>query len=371
MRSRAFDQAASGTTDLFGALASALEARVLAADQAGPGPEHVRLLFDPASVELDRLREGLTIGTRSPRVAELTGPRAALAALRDEVPAAAVLLAVHDAAHRPRVRARILGVVNVTPDSFSDGGHLPTPERAVQHGLELVHRGADLLDVGGESTRPGAAPVSAEEELERVLPVVDALAQETDVPISIDTTKASVARAAMDHGATIVNDVSAGRIDPELLPLVAERDAEVVLMHMRGTPRDMQGGPLYEDVLREVTEHLRQRVAAARAAGVATNRIAVDPGIGFGKRLQDNLALLRRLFELRSLGLPIVIGVSRKSFLGALSGTEDAADRDFETVAATALACAHGADVHRVHDVDAARRALAVAEAIRTGGSAC
>ena len=259
---------------------------------------------------------------------------------------------------------RIMGVLNVTPDSFSDGGAYRAPDRAIARGLELVEEGADLLDVGGESTRPGAAGVTAREEIERVLPVVRALASETRVPISIDTSKARVAAAALDAGACIVNDVSAGRFDPGMLPLVAEREAGLVLMHMQNTPRDMQAAPRYNDVVREVKDFLRERVEAGLNAGVAPHRIAVDPGIGFGKRLKDNLELIRALPELRSLGHPIVLGVSRKSFLGQLSGEVVAGSRDVETLAAVSLAHALGADIHRVHDVASTRRALSVAEAI-------
>jgi dihydropteroate synthase len=257
-----------------------------------------------------------------------------------------------------------MGVLNVTPDSFSDGGLHVDEDRAVEAGLKLLEEGAEIIDVGGESTRPGAPPVSPEEESRRVIPVVRRLVREGSAIVSVDTTKAAVAAEALEAGATIVNDVSAGRFDPELLPLVAERGADIVLMHMQNTPRDMQEAPHYDDVVREVGAHLRERVAVALEAGVEPERIAVDPGIGFGKRLGHNLELLRSLAELRSLGLPIVLGVSRKSFLGALSGRDDAAQRDDETLAAAAVGHVNGADVHRVHDVAATRAALAVAHGL-------
>ena len=279
----------------------------------------------------------------------------------------AILLAAHDGAHRPAAPGRIMGVLNVTPDSFSDGGRFDTFERAVEHGLKLVSDGAEILDVGGESTRPGASAVSAEEEQERVVPVIARLSKETPCPISIDTSKASVARAAIRAGATMVNDVSAGRFDPELLDVVAEHEVDVVLMHMQKAPRNMQDAPTYEDVVGEVTEHLRERVAAGMSAGIPVSRIAVDPGIGFGKRLSDNLELIRSVPELRSLGLPVALGVSRKSFLGRLSGEEVSTDRAAETIAAASIGAMLGVDIHRVHDVAPMRAALLVAEAIRDG----
>lgn len=277
---------------------------------------------------------------------------------------AAALLGAHRTALRPRRAARIMGIVNVTPDSFSDGGVFAAPEDAVEHGLALLEAGAHVLDVGGESTRPGAPEIEEEEELDRVLPVIEQLARETDAPISVDTRKSSVARAALEAGASIVNDVSAGLHDPELFSTAAHFDAELVLMHMKGTPDTMQDAPAYIDAPSEVTAFLRRRVRAALDEGIALERIAIDPGIGFGKRLSDNLALLRELGSLRSLGPAVLIGLSRKSFLGILSGETDAGRRDPETLAATALAAFLGADVHRVHDAGGARRALAVADAL-------
>jgi dihydropteroate synthase len=255
-----------------------------------------------------------------------------------------------------------MGIVNVTPDSFSDGGLFLDAERATAHGRELAAAGADLLDVGGESTRPGAQAVSAEIELERVGPVVEALCASGDraIPVSIDTSKAAVAAAALDAGAAIVNDVTALRADPELAGLCADRGPTVILMHMLGDPRTMQDDPRYDDVVTDVRAFLSERVEAATAAGIDEERIWVDPGIGFGKTVEHNLELLRRLGELRELGRPIVVGTSRKRFLGSLTDRE-VGDRIGGTVATNVLALAQGADVFRVHDVAEARQALDVA----------
>ena len=258
-----------------------------------------------------------------------------------------------------------MGIVNVTPDSFSDGGLFLDAEAAIEHGRTLAADGADILDVGGESTRPGAEAVDAEEELERVRPVVEALAGESGpgVQVSIDTSKTAVAAAALDAGAEIVNDVTALRADPDLAALCADRECGLVLMHMLGDPRTMQENPTYEDVVDEVKAFLAERVDAAITAGVAEERIWVDPGIGFGKTLEHNLELLRRLGELRGLGRPVVVGSSRKSFIGAITGRE-VEDRLGGTVASNVLAVLAGADVVRVHDVLELKQALNVAEAI-------
>lgn len=255
-----------------------------------------------------------------------------------------------------------MGVVNVTPDSFSDGGLYLDPAAALAHGEELVAAGATILDVGGESTRPGAEPVPAEEELRRVVPVVKALA-EVGARTSVDTSKAAVAGAALDAGATIVNDVTALRGDAEMAALCAERGATVVLMHMRGTPRTMQADPTYADVVAEVGEFLAQRVEAAQAAGIDAERIWLDPGIGFGKTAEHNLELLCRLGELRELGRPLVVGTSRKSFIGRLDGS--AADQRLGgTIASSVLAAFAGADVLRVHDVAELAEAMKLAAAV-------
>ena len=257
---------------------------------------------------------------------------------------------------------KLMGVVNVTPDSFSDGGLYLDSALAIAHGRELEFAGAEILDVGGESTRPGAESVSLEEELRRVEPVVAGLAGGS-AAISIDTSKAGVAAAALDAGAEIVNDVTALRGDPEMAALCAERGATVVLMHMLGTPRTMQDEPRYDDVVEEVRAFLAERVEAAAAAGVAEERIWLDPGIGFGKTAAHNLELLRRLGELRELGRPLVVGTSRKSFIGRLDGS-DAGERLGGTIASSVLAAAEGAEVLRVHDVAEMGQAMAVAGAI-------
>ncbi|HKO39250.1 MAG TPA: dihydropteroate synthase [Solirubrobacterales bacterium] len=257
---------------------------------------------------------------------------------------------------------QLMGVVNVTPDSFSDGGLYLDPEAAIAHGRELVAAGAEILDVGGESTRPGAAVVPAEEELERVVPVIRGL-RDLDCHISVDTSKADVAEAAMDAGAVIVNDVTALRGDPEMAALCAERGATVVLMHMLGDPRTMQDDPRYDDVVAEVKDFLAARLEAATAAGVAEERVWLDPGIGFGKTAAHNMELLRRLGELRDLGRPLVVGTSRKSFIGRVDGSA-ADERLGGTIASSVIAAAEGADALRVHDVAEMRQALAVATAI-------
>jgi dihydropteroate synthase len=258
--------------------------------------------------------------------------------------------------------AQLMGVVNVTPDSFSDGGLYLDPEAAIAHGEQLVEAGAEILDVGGESTRPGAEPVEAEEEMGRVVPVIRGLAG-SGVCISVDTSKAAVAAAALDAGAEIVNDVTALRGDSEMGALCAERGATVVLMHMLGAPRTMQDDPRYDDVVAAVEAFLAGRLEAAVAAGIDEERVWLDPGIGFGKTAAHNMELLRRLGELRELGRPLVVGTSRKSFIGKLDGsTPD--QRLGGTIASSILAAAEGADVLRVHDVAEMRQALAVAAAI-------
>jgi dihydropteroate synthase len=267
--------------------------------------------------------------------------------------------------------AKIMGIVNVTPDSFSDGGEFLDPERAIAHGRELAGEGADLLDVGGESTRPGAAAVGAAEELGRVAPVVEALAGDGSA-VSIDTSKTAVAEAALDAGAAMVNDVTALRTEPELADLCAERGCEVVLMHMLGDPRTMQENPVYDDVVNDVKAFLAERVEFAVSRGIDEARIWIDPGIGFGKTVEHNLELHRRLGELVELGRPIAFGSSRKGFIGKLTGAE-VGQRLGGTIASNVIAYANGAAMLRVHDVKPMREALTVADAIlttRTPGSA-
>jgi dihydropteroate synthase len=257
---------------------------------------------------------------------------------------------------------QLMGVVNVTPDSFSDGGLYLDPETAVAHGRELAEAGAEILDVGGESTRPGADPVGEEEELRRVVPVIRGLSG-SQSRLSVDTSKATVAAAALDAGAEIVNDVTALRGDADMAALCAERGATVVLMHMLGEPRTMQDDPSYEDVVADVKAFLAARLEAAVAAGIAEERVWLDPGIGFGKTGAHTLELLRRLGELRELGRPLVVGTTRKSFIGRVDGSP-ADQRLGGTIASSVLAAAEGADVLRVHDVAEVGQALAVAAAI-------
>jgi dihydropteroate synthase len=258
---------------------------------------------------------------------------------------------------------QVMGVVNVTPDSFSDGGRFLAPDAAVAHGVRLAGEGAAILDVGGESTRPGAEPVPADDELRRVVPVIEGLAAaDTSARLSIDTSKATVARAALDAGASYVNDVTALRGDPAMAELVAASGAECCLMHMLGEPRTMQDDPRYDDVVSDVKAFLEERLAHAVEAGVAEERVTLDPGIGFGKTLGQNLELLRRLDEIVALGRPVMVGTSRKSFLGRLTG-RDVEARLPGTIATNVLALTRGASVFRVHDVGPVREALTVAAA--------
>jgi dihydropteroate synthase len=257
-----------------------------------------------------------------------------------------------------------MGVLNVTPDSFYDGGRRLAPEQAIADGVKMAAAGADIIDVGGESTRPGARPVSEEEELKRVLPVIHGLRRAVSVPISIDTYKANVARAALDAGADIVNDISALRIDCAMAALVAKENVPVVLMHMQGTPQTMQTDPRYSDLLREVKDFLWARVRFAEESGIAPEKIIVDPGIGFGKKIEHNLYLLNRLSELATLGYPLLVGASRKAFIGKiLDVTPD--ERMEGSLAAAVVAVLAGADIIRAHDVRETRRAMDVADAIR------
>src|SRR5882724_4824054 len=261
-------------------------------------------------------------------------------------------------------RGLIMGILNVTPDSFSDGGKFFTAEKAVECGLRMVEDGAQIIDVGGESTRPGAEPVAAEEELRRVIPVIEQLRARIDVPISIDTSKSDVARAAIQAGASIVNDVTGGRGDEEMLPLVAQTKSAFIIMHMQGTPRTMQNQPRYADVVLEIADFFRQQYARAIVYNIDPMAIAFDPGIGFGKTLDHNLELLAHLEQFRVHDRPVVVGVSRKSFLAKLIDSPDVGDRLAPAIALTSLLRARGADVFRVHEVKENVSALRVAEAI-------
>jgi dihydropteroate synthase len=259
---------------------------------------------------------------------------------------------------------RLMGVVNVTPDSFSDGGRWLEPEAAVSHALGLVEAGADLLDIGGESSRPGAARIPVEEEQRRIVPVLRALRPQTSVPLSIDTTKAAVARTGLDLGCDLVNDISGLRFDAGMLPLLATSQCSVVLMHMAGEPRTMQVAPHYDDVAREVGAWLQARLDELEEGGVDPERVLVDPGIGFGKRFSDNLELLRQLGRLRTGGRPLLVGASRKAFLGWLLDEPDPEARIAGDLAIAAWCREVGVEVLRVHDVRSARRMLRVLDTI-------
>ncbi len=257
-----------------------------------------------------------------------------------------------------------MGIVNVTPDSFYDGGRYLDPEAAVEHGLRLAAEGADLLDVGGESSRPGSDPVGAEEELRRILPVVQRLADRLPLPISVDTWKAAVAGPALEAGADLINDISALRLDPELAPTVARHGAGLILMHMRGRPRNMQRLPPSEDILGEVRRDQAAALERASEHGIPRDRIVLDPGIGFGKTLRDNLQILNRLDFLSDFDLPVLVGTSRKSFLGRILEVPEE-ERLWGTAASVAAAILRGADIVRVHDVQSMRMVARVADAIR------
>jgi len=266
-------------------------------------------------------------------------------------------------------RTIVMGILNVTPDSFSDGGRFLETDAAVKHALQLRDDGADIVDVGGESTRPGATTIDAEEEIRRVVPVVQRLSDEApELAVSVDTRKSAVARAAIDAGAALVNDVAAGR-DPQMLTVVASSRAGYVVMHMLGDPATMQAQPHYDDVVEQVRTFLADRLRTAEDAGIARDRLCVDPGIGFGKTLDHNLALLRDIDRIVELGAPVLAGPSRKRFIGTLTGVEDPADRVDGTAAAVAWLVAHGTHVVRVHDVKEMTRVARVVEAIRRGSA--
>jgi dihydropteroate synthase len=256
----------------------------------------------------------------------------------------------------------IMGVLNITPDSFSDGGEFFATKNAVGQGLRMAAEGAQIIDVGGESTRPGAEPISAEEELARVLPVIAELRERVSALISIDTTKAAVARGALEAGASIINDISGGRADPQMMKLAAEKKAAFIIMHMQGTPQTMQADPHYDDVVTEVADFFRQQYGRALECGIDSMAIAFDPGIGFGKTVEHNLALLANLSRLHVHDRPIVVGVSRKSSLGKMIGSTEMSDRLAPTIAFTALLRERGANILRVHDVKENVAALHVTE---------
>jgi dihydropteroate synthase len=261
-------------------------------------------------------------------------------------------------------RTHVMGILNVTPDSFSDGGQFASHDAAVAHARTLAAQGADIIDIGGESTRPGALPLSEEEELRRVLPVIERIVTDIAVPVSIDTYKAGVARKALAAGASIVNDISGLRFSPDMAPIVADHGASLVLMHIKGTPRDMQVDPVYGDVVGEIMNYLDESASLAMKAGVGKDRILVDPGIGFGKTLQHNLEIISRLDEFKALGFPIVIGTSRKRFIGTVLNITEPGDRVEGTAATVALAIERGAHIVRVHDVAYMTRVARMTDAI-------
>jgi dihydropteroate synthase len=257
-----------------------------------------------------------------------------------------------------------MGVINVTPDSFSDGGKFSSPEEAKWQAASLIAAGADILDIGGESTRPFSEPVTLEEELCRVIPVIREIREISDCPISVDTVKAEVAEAALNEGADIINDISALRFDPKMADVASTFEAPVVLMHMKGSPRDMQVDPYYEDVVMEVKCFLEKRMAWANSKGIPKEKIVIDPGIGFGKSFQDNLVLINHLREFTELGVPVMVGVSRKAFLGTIAGINEAGERDVATLGAIAASAMRGADLVRVHNVTLTKQVLQVVDAI-------
>ena len=261
-------------------------------------------------------------------------------------------------------RTHIMGILNVTPDSFSDGGRFHRFEDAIAQGMRMIQEGADIIDVGGESTRPGSDPVTLEEELSRVIPVISTLAQKTEVPISIDTYKSEVARRALDAGAQMINDISALRFDPEMKKIAGEYQVPVVLMHIKGTPKDMQKDPSYDDVIGEIAQYLRESIQLAQEGGVEKERILIDPGIGFGKRLVDNLNILKNLREFSILKCPILIGCSRKSFIGKILDLP-LEERLEGSLAALAVAIMNGASIVRVHDVKESKRVADLVDAIK------
>jgi len=263
-------------------------------------------------------------------------------------------------------RTHLMGVLNVTPDSFSDGGKIFKPEDAINRAWRMVEQGADIIDVGGESTRPGADSIPVEEELRRVIPVIKELTKKTDIPVSIDTYKSEVAREALDAGAEMINDISALRFDPRMKEVAFRYDVPVVLMHIKGTPKNMQDNPSYDNLIQEISDYLRESIEKAEDSGIAQDKIIIDPGIGFGKRLKDNLEILRNLEKLASLGKPILVGLSRKSFIGKVLDLP--LDERMEgSLAALAVAICNGAKILRVHDVKESKRAAQMVDAILQG----
>jgi dihydropteroate synthase len=265
-------------------------------------------------------------------------------------------------------RTLLMGVLNVTPDSFSDGGFFFDKEKAISCGLGMVEEGADIIDVGGESTRPGSKPVALEEELHRVIPVIESLAKEVDVPISIDTYKSAVAQRAVEAGAQIINDISGLHFDPNLAGVAAREDTPLVLMHIRGTPETMQKDVHYNSLFADILRYLKDSISMAESAGIDPGQIVIDPGIGFGKTIEDNLLILKHLYEFRILGKPILLGTSRKNFIGKILNAK-VGDRLEGTLSSIAIAVLNGAHIIRSHDVLEAKKVIAVADAVRLAGN--
>jgi len=262
-------------------------------------------------------------------------------------------------------KTHIMGILNVTPDSFSDGGTYFEKDAAVKQAIQMVEDGADIIDIGGESTRPGSDPVPLEEELRRTIPVIEALTKECKIPISIDTYKSEVARRALDAGASMVNDISGLKFDPEMPHIVCKYGVPVIIMHIKGTPKDMQKNPVYEALIPEIMDYLRESIGRAREAGVPEERIIIDPGIGFGKTFEQNLEIIHNLHEFTFLEKPVLIGPSRKTFIGKILGDAPVTDRIEGTAAAVAISIMNGANIVRVHDVKEMVRVVKVADAIK------
>ena len=265
-------------------------------------------------------------------------------------------------------RTLLMGVLNVTPDSFSDGGLFSDTEKAISHGLRMVEEGADIIDIGGESTRPGSKPLELEEELRRVIPVIEFITKEVNVPISIDTYKSNVAQRAIEAGAQMINDISGLHFDPSLAQVAVKEDVPLVLMHIRGTPETMQKDVHYDSLFSEILQYLKDSIQRAESAGLDPRQIIIDPGIGFGKTVEDNLLIIKNLYEFRILGKPILLGTSRKSFIGKILNAE-AGDRLEGTLSSIAIGVLNGAHIIRSHDVLQAKKAIAVADAIRLAGT--
>ena len=261
----------------------------------------------------------------------------------------------------------IMGILNVTPDSFSDGGQFFSEKKAIEHAARLVEEGADIIDIGGESTRPGSEPVPVEEEIRRTVPVIKAISKEIKVPISIDTYKSEVARQALDAGASIVNDISGLRFDPDMPKVVAEHGVPVIIMHIKGRPKDMQQNPFYEALIPEIMDNLRISIGLALKFGISEDKVIIDPGIGFGKTLEHNLEIIKNLKEFTLLGKPVAIGVSRKAFIGKILGDAASHERLEGTAAAVAISIFNGANIVRVHDVKEMAKAAKAADAIKRG----